>query len=684
MSKQTPVLLVVDDRPDNLFIIEQLAHEYIPSCVVHTAPNADAAFQMALEKNPDGILSDIQMPGRNGIELCRQLKETPETMQIPVLLITAHKSNPNLLVQGLEAGADDFIARPIDNLELAARIKVMFRIKHVQDELLEAKHGLEQKVSQRTADLSKANEELKNEIVRRKHTQDELLKNQYFLQKAQEIGQIGTWDFDIKTNKLLWTDENYRIFGIPIGTELTYEMFMNCIHPDDREYVDKQWKVSFDKKFYDIEHRLLVDGEIKWVREKAELEFNDKGECVRGTGVAQDVTERKQTENEKKSLEAQLQQAQKMETIGTLAGGIAHDFNNILFPLVGYTEMLLEDVPEDSPFRENLAEIYTSAMRAKDLVQQILTFSRHEKHETKLMKIQPIVKETVKMIRSTIPSTIEVTLNMGSHFGIINADPTHVHQLMMNLLTNAYHAIGDEVGQLKVEIKEVELSNFELMTPRMVPGIYNCITVSDTGAGIDDKTKKRIFEPFFTTKEKGKGTGMGLSVVHGIVESMAGGIQISTELGKGTEFSVYIPVVKSSVKEHSAQAKESVPGGTEKILLIDDEETIIRMENKVLQRLGYQITSCTDSIKALEVFSSSPGKFDLVITDFAMPDMPGDKLAAKLIEIRSDIPILLCTGYSKPMSEAKAISMGIKGFLNKPIGKRNLALKIREVLDENK
>jgi PAS domain S-box-containing protein len=398
--------------------------------------------------------------------------------------------------------------------------------------------------------------------------------------------------------------------------------------------------------------------------------------------VTTDITENKRDELVREKLQAQLSQAQKMESIGTLAGGIAHDFNNILFPIVGHTEMLIEDFPEDSPLRESLNEIYTGALRARDLVQQILAFSRQEKSELKLMKMQPIIKEALKLIRSTIPTTISINQNIQPNCGAVKADPTQIHQIVMNLTTNAYHAMEENGGELKVNLKEIKLGEYELINPDMMPGSYACLIIADTGTGMDKKTIDKIFDPFFTTKERGKGTGMGLSVVHGIVKSMNGDIQVHSEPGKGTEFHIFLPIIKSDFEKQATQTNEPILGGTESVLLVDDEKSIIAMEKQALERLGYQVTSRISSIEALEAFLADPDKFDLVITDMAMPKMPGDKLAIELIKIRHDIPVLLCTGFSETMTEEKIKSIGIKGLLLKPIIIKDLAKKVREVLDK--
>ena len=391
----------------------------------------------------------------------------------------------------------------------------------------------------------------------------------------------------------------------------------------------------------------------------------------------------KESEKQKIRLEYQLQQAQKMESIGTLAGGIAHDFNNILFPIVGHTEMLLEDISdENSSFGGSLNEIHKSALRARDLVQQILTFSRQGKSELKLLKMQPIIKEALKLIRSTIPTTIAIKQNLQSDCGAVKADPTQIHQIVMNLTTNAYHAMAENGGELKVNLKEIELGEDDLIYPNMIPGVYACLTVADTGMGITNTIMDRIFEPFFTTKEKGKGTGMGLSVVHGIVKSMNGAIQVYSEPDKDTEFRVYLPVFGNVHENQEATIKEPLIGGSERILIVDDEDAIIVMEKIILERLGYHVSTHTSSIEALEAFRANPDKFDIVVTDMSMPKMSGDKLAMELIRIRPDIPILLCTGFSETMTNEKTKTLGIKGLLMKPVIKNDLAKKIREVLDD--
>jgi signal transduction histidine kinase len=393
-----------------------------------------------------------------------------------------------------------------------------------------------------------------------------------------------------------------------------------------------------------------------------------------------DITQRKRAEQERQRLESQLHQSQKMESIGTLAGGIAHDFNNILFPVMGFTEMLLEDTPEDDPIRDSLEQIYNGTLRAKDLVQQILTFARQKDGEFKLMQMQPMVKEAIKLIRSTIPTTIGIQQNIQTDCRPIKADPTQIHQIVMNLATNAYHAMEEKGGKLTILLNEMEFTEDDLVSLDISSGVYACLTIQDTGRGMNKALTQKIFDPFFTTKGKDKGTGMGLSVVHGIVKNMSGAIRVYSEPGKGTQFNIYLPVVQTRSEQQLTDITEPIQTGTEHILLVDDEVTIVEMEQAMLERLGYKVTTRSSSIDALEAFRANPDKFDLIITDMAMPNMAGDKLSVEINQIRPDIPILLCTGFSEIISEEKAKSLGINGFLLKPVISRDLSQKIRDVL----
>ncbi len=397
-----------------------------------------------------------------------------------------------------------------------------------------------------------------------------------------------------------------------------------------------------------------------------------------------DISAKVSAEVKRKELENQLRQAQKMESIGTLAGGIAHDFNNILSPIILYTEMVLEDISEKDPLRFNLEEVLRASLRAKDLVKQILTFSHQAEQEKIPLKINSIIKEVLKLLRSSLPSTIEIRQNIEVKDSVVLADPTQIHQILMNLCTNAAHSMREKGGVLEVSLVDVDLHPDDTdHTIDLEPGQYIKLTVSDTGRGIEPAIMDRIFDPYFTTQEKGKGTGLGLSVVHGIVNTHGGHISAYSEPDKGTRFDVYLPLFDLADIKAETVFPEKLATGDEHILLVDDEEILLKVVQQTLERLGYQVTVCTSSIEALEVFRESMDKFNLVITDLTMPIMTGDKLAGELMNIRPDIPIILCTGFSERMTRKRAEALGIKGFLMKPIVKNDLTKTVREVLDKS-
>jgi len=372
-----------------------------------------------------------------------------------------------------------------------------------------------------------------------------------------------------------------------------------------------------------------------------------------------------------------------LEAIGTLAGGIAHDFNNILAAMLGYAEMAREDVPPESAVAKDLDSVLAGGNRAKDLVQQILAFSRQNEMERIPLQPVSVVKEITKMLRSSLPTTIEIIQDSTSATGQILADPTQIHQIVMNLCTNAFHAMEETGGELGISLKEVHLSAEDLVhEPGVEAGTFVQLSVSDSGPGIAPDIKEMIFDPYFTTKETGKGTGMGLAIVHGIVKSYGGFISFYSEVGEGTAFHVFIPVIEKELLPE-IEGVEPIPVGMDRILFIDDEEILAEMGKSMLERLGYHVTVRNNSIEALETFQNQPDLFDLVITDQTMPGMTGADIARRMIQIRPDIPIILCTGYSTVISEEKAKSIGIKEFAVKPLSKKAIAVLIRKVLNNN-
>ena len=416
------------------------------------------------------------------------------------------------------------------------------------------------------------------------------------------------------------------------------------------------------------------NGELVRVTWMNKVIYDEEGRIREILAVGIDVTE-------KWKLEKRLAQAQKMEAIGTLAGGIAHDFNNILSAIIGYTELSLLDTPKDDPIQNNFKQVLKASGRAKELVRQILTFSRRRENELQPIKVNLIVNEAIKLLRASLPSTIQIRHKIESNLTVLS-DTTSIHQILMNLCTNSSYAMQENDGILEINLSDVDLdSKFTGQHPGVKPGKFIKLTVSDTGCGMSPEVLGRIFDPFFTTKKVGQGTGMGLSVVHGIVENHGGAITVESSPGQGTIFSLFLPASEavSITPEDSVQLMVT---GTEHILFVDDEDFQADIAKRLLVRLGYRVTARTDSLEALELFRQAPDKFDLVITDMTMPAMTGDVLAAKIISIRPDIPIIVCTGYSERIDKKIIKKIGIRELAMKPLVMKDIAEMIRRVLAE--
>jgi PAS domain S-box-containing protein len=396
-----------------------------------------------------------------------------------------------------------------------------------------------------------------------------------------------------------------------------------------------------------------------------------------------DISERQIAAAEKQRLEQLLRQAQKMESIGTLAGGIAHDFNNILTSIIGYGDFVYDKLPDGSEDQRMMQHVIQGAKRASQLVKQILTFSRKGELEQHPMLIQYIIKEVVKLLRASIPSSISIKQDIDTKCGPVLADPSQIHQIVMNLCTNAFHAMRDINGEIRISLSPAELDESEAHRLKLLPGHYIKLEVSDTGPGIDPAIVDRIFDPYFTTKGPAEGTGLGLAVVHGIIKSYGGHIEVESQLGQGALFRIYLPRCGDS---DWGDATEPVVvdrnlAGTERILAVDDEEVIASLIGKMLEEFGYTVTSRTSSVEALAAFKARPQDYDLVVTDMTMPNMCGLELAQKIMAIRPEIPIILCTGFSEIVDEAKAKAAGIRELVMKPVAKNQLALVARKVLD---
>lgn len=429
---------------------------------------------------------------------------------------------------------------------------------------------------------------------------------------------------------------------------------------------------------------LRMDGSTFAIEVKSDFIRDADGHPTNMVFIVRDISERKQIEQEKRNLQAQLLQAQKMEAIGTLAGGIAHDFNNILGAVLGFTEMARDTLPPGSFAVKSLDKVLEASQRAATLVKQILTFSRQTGIERVPLLPGHIVKEAINLIRPSLPSTIAIKQPVDTATKPIFADPTQVHQILLNLCTNAFHAMEQTGGALEIALNDCELSQTDLQQhPEVHPGNFVVLSVSDTGTGIDPDVWGRIFDPYFTTKAVGKGSGLGLSIVHGIVTGYGGFITSENNLGSGTVFRVYFPAIDQEIVLEDKPV-EVLQSGTEHILFVDDEEMLADLGKATLEHLGYTVTMRTSSLEALTVFQDCPDHFDAVITDQTMPGMTGMNLVRQILKIRPNMPIILCTGYSTLISEEQAKAEGVQGFAMKPLSKDMMATLLRTVLDRKK
>ena len=589
----------------------------------------------------DVVLSDFNIAGFDGLQVLEAVQAHDPSL--PVIIVTGTGSE-EIAVMALKQGASDYvIKRPKHIRRLPQTIFAAIEKQTLRDQ------------SRKTENSLKESEEKYRKIF--------------------ENIFVGIYQVAIDGKFIFANKKMVEMFGYSSYKELEAIGGITELYarPEERQKkIDEIIKKGF---IIDEIEFMRKDGKSIWCRINSRKTTNKKGLIVL-EGLLEDVTEIR-------NMRIQLQQAQRVEAIGTLAGGIAHDFNNILSSVIGYTELALDAVGGNTVLAGYLKEVYTAGHRAKNLIKQILTFARQSDKEIKPVQVSVIVEETLKFLRSSIPTTIEIRHNIESN-SLIMGDSTQIHQILMNLCTNAFQAMEENGGVLNIGLTDVRLdADFTKQYEDFNPGDYLKLSVSDTGSGISPEIMSSIFEPYFTTKATGDGTGVGLATVNGIVKKYGGEIIVESEVEKGSTFSVYLPVTRK-LTETKPYNGEAFPAGNKSILVVDDEVPVARMFCGLLKSLGYSVAMSTSSIEALALFRTKPNDFDLVITDMTMPNMTGDRLAIELMKIRPDIPVILCTGYNKKISDESASEMGIKAFVYKPIVKADLAKTVRKVLDEAK
>ena len=675
-------VLIADDLEQNRYLLEALlkGHGY----EVLSAANGEEALKIARTEPVDMIVTDILMPVMDGFTLCREWKNDPTLTQIPFIFFTATYTDNKDSDFGLSLGADKFLVKPMEPDQLMAAIEDTFRqsargrgpVEALPEEgvyLQKYNQALIRKLEDKMLQLEKANRHLEDEVQVRRQTEVQLLRFKTAIENTAEA--------------IILTDPQGAIEYVNPAFEATTgykkedvwgqnpNILKSGLH--GREFYQQLWETILAGKNWQghLTNKTKTGKVIEFEATVSPIP-DEIGKLSGFVSVMRDVTRQM-------AMEKQLVQSQKMEAIGTLAGGIAHDFNNILSAIIGYTQIAMFDCEAEGKVGQNLNSVLAACERAKHLVQQILTFSRKTERTRVMMDLVPVIKESQKFLRASIPATIEIRLDLDPSPCFVQADSIQIQQIILNLCTNAVYAMRDEGGVLAIRLRKIELDEISIKKfGNLKPGRYLLLSISDSGCGMDKETISRIFEPFYTTKERGEGTGLGLSVAHGIVQSHEGFIDVYSERGKGTTFKVYLPEAFGEVETIETTVHNSLPGGSEHILFVDDEKALVEIGRELLETLGYRVTTALSGKEALDLFTSAPNSFDLIITDQTMPRMTGTELAREVLKIRPKIPVLVCTGFSAFDAEDKARAAGITRLMTKPLEFKELAQTTRTLLDE--
>jgi len=683
-------ILVVDNHPMILKLMANLlekgGHE------VKTASDGLSALDILKSFTPEIIFIDLVMPNIGGEKLCRIIRTMPEFNDSYIVILSAIAAEE--VIDFASFGADACIAKgPFKKIA-----------EHVAT-------VLEHRAQKGNVGLLSKDAIGYDEMYEREVTKELLSSKRHFEAILHDIVE-GILELTSEGRVIYANPAAAKLIGMP-EEKLLAVNFEDFFTGKDRECVratiiglkgqnaaiNEQNQVSLGEKLAAINFLPIKDGYHRSIivimsdvteRRQIELELDNYRKHLeelvqeRTKELQDEIAERRIAEMERQRLHLQLQQTQKMEAIGTLAGGIAHDFNNILSAILGYAELSLTQTSTEGKVHEYLTKITKSVDRAADLVKQILTFSRQTEHERKPMQLQPVMKETLKLLRGSMPATIDIRFEIAPGCGMIMANFSQIHQVLMNLCTNAYQAMREKGGVLSVNLSEEELPQGMVKNGLgLQPGRYARLSVQDTGTGIDKDIQNRIFEPYFTTKKHGEGTGLGLATVHGVVLSHGGGINVTSAPGEGALFDVYFPILekKERIVQEDERGQASSPRMA-RILFVDDEEMITELAASVLGRMDCRVLALTNSIEALAVFEEDPRQFDLVITDQTMPGLTGVELAKKMLAVRKDLPIILSTGFSEIVNEQQAKEVGIREFIMKPLAIRDLYKVICKVLGD--
>lgn len=663
MNRIKDKILIVDD--------EEIVRESIGAILedagysIQLACNGKEGMEQLNDHEPDLLISDLTMPVIDGFQLLEHAVHIYP--QMPVIVISGAGAVEQA-VKAVHKGAWDYLVKPVIDMDaLIHSVQKAIERSHLIKENTRHQHQLEELVESRTHELKGAYKELQtahNSLSKKENYYRKLLERSNDI--ITVMGPDGTVRYQSPSVK--------RILGYEAGT-LTGSPYTENMHNDDKmRFNETIRQIRTEQQSEATVVFRFRDSQNAWRTIESIIRNLSDDDSINSILMnSRDITERCR-------LESQLRHAQKMEAIGALAGGVAHDFNNILQAIQGFSDLALTKIDPGSQAHMFLEQVLIAGERAGELIKQILTFSRPNEQERKNLKMQPIIKETLKFLRSSLPSTIKISENIETDCPSVYADPTQIHQIIMNLSTNAFHPMQENGGTLKVSLKSENIHPSSHISPQ---GLYLHLTIADTGYGMPTEVREHIFEPFFTTKGPGEGTGLGLATTHGIVREYGGHITVNSAPGEGTKFDIYLPAIQEQEEEETAtpDMPEELKRGTESIMFVDDEVTLTELAKNLLSDLGYQISAFTDSTKALKTFQSNPDSCDILITDYTMPDIRGDELIAETRKIKPDIPVILCSGFRDQLDQKDLEDINVNCFLNKPFTTKEITEAVRRCLD---